>query len=228
MIKIVNYKIENPLTVDDGQVQLLVIESPSEFFSVVSELQNQLDGEDGDFVFKQNDKDVSFNKIGFLVTDLFNVDLNDKKLQNLLYKQIEKEFASDEDLFVQFNEINACVLTFLQNLSFRLPLAIEFDELSLQGVLKETVLKVQKTYDTFLEKIICFINLLVALKNIRLMVFVNLKSVLNDDDMQALYAHCQNEKVGLLLIESTQPKTRLKGEHMTIITSDLCEIVANN
>ena len=228
MINIVNYKIENPLTVDDGQVQLLVIESPSEFFSVVSELQNQLDGEDGDFVFKQNDKDVSFNKIGFLVTDLFNVDLNDKKLQNLLYKQLEKELASDEDLFVQFNEINACVLTFLQNSSFRLPLAIEFDELSLQGVLKETVLKVQKTYDTFLEKIICFINLLVALKNIRLMVFVNLKSVLNDDDMQALYAHCQHEKVGLLLIESTQPKTRLKGEHMTIITSDLCEIVANN
>ena len=226
MIKIVHYKIEQPLTLEVNSPQLLVVESPTEFYSVVSQMIRQFNGEQGDFVFLQNDKQVDCNKEGHIVVDPFNIDFNDKKLLNLLYKKLEKNFNQDT-FILQYNQINAQLSAFLQDLCFTVPFALEYDEISLQGMFKESVLKFQKTYDTFLEKIVCYINLLVGLKGCKFFVFVNLKSVLNKDQIELLYNHCQNEKVALLLIESTQPKYRLPCEKMTIITLDLCEIVAN-
>ena len=226
MITISCYKLENPLIFDENTAQVLVIESPTEFYSVVSGLLEQFDGKEGDFAFFENEKSIDCQKTGFIVADIFGLDLNDKKLQNLLYKKLEKNF--NEDTFIlQYNQINCQISAFLQDLCFTLPLAMEFDELSLQGILKESSLKIQKTYDSLLEKIICFINLIVVLKNCKFVVFVNLKSVLNQDEIAMLYSHCQNEKIALLLIESHQPKTLLPNEKLVIITSDLCEIIAN-
>ena len=64
-------------------------------------------------------------------------------------------------------------------------------------------------------------------KNAKFFVFVNLKSVINNDELLQIYKHCKLEKVGLLLIESSE-RSRLKNEKMVIITEDLCEILVNS
>ena len=82
-------------------------------------------------------------------------------------------------------------------------------------------------YQTLLEKIICYINLYVELKNTKLFVFIGLKDILTDEDLDLLYHHCALQKVCLWLIESTKKRPSLPQEKVVIITEDLCEIVEN-
>ena len=59
----------------------------------------------------------------------------------------------------------------------------------------------EENYETLLEKVICYINLFIELKNIRFLAFVGLKSVLSDEDLRLLYRHCRLHKLSLLLVE---------------------------
>ena len=53
------------------------------------------------------------------------------------------------------------------------------------------------------------------------------RSVLNDEQLQQVYAHCQAEQVGVLLIEDEKRRNLLSCEKAVIITEDLCEILEN-
>lgn len=64
-------------------------------------------------------------------------------------------------------------------------------------------------------------------KNPSFFVFVGLKDVLNDEDLQQLYNHCRLMKVGLLLLESSKKRPLLSEERGIIITDDLCELTEN-
>ena len=85
----------------------------------------------------------------------------------------------------------------------------------------------EKTYDSLEEKIICYVNALIELKKCEFFVFVNLKSVIDDEKLLSIYNHCESEKVGLLLIESSKLRPLLPCERAVIITDDLCEILEN-
>ncbi len=115
----------------------------------------------------------------------------------------------------------------LQDVFIDIPFQLTFDDIGIQSLLKACNVKIENTYDSFLEKIINYINILIYLKNISFVVFVNLKSVLNDDELAALYKHCLNEKIKLLLLESYKSRPLMQTEKAIIITEDLCEIVEN-
>ena len=170
--------LETELVISSETTQLLIIENPSEFYSLVSMLYKQIEGEEGDFVFLANNQPINCSKSAFMIVDLFNFDLNDKKIQPI-------------DFF------------------------------------KSVSLKFEKTYDTLLEKIICYVNALIELKGCEFFVFVNLKGVLSDTELSMLYKHCSLEQVGLLLIENSKCRQLLSNEKAVIITEDLCEIVEN-
>ena len=54
-----------------------------------------------------------------------------------------------------------------------------------------------------------------------------MKSVLSDEKIEQIYAHCRAEQVGLLLIEDGKRRKLLPCEIAVIITEDLCEILEN-
>ena len=78
-------------------------------------------------------------------------------------------------------------------------------------------MKFEKNYDSLEEKIICYINVLIELKKCDFFVFVNLKSVLSDEKLLQVYAHCRREQVGLLLIESWKQRPLLPNERAVLL-----------
>ena len=126
-----------------------------------------------------------------------------------------------------FNALTSKTVEFLEELSFVVPFALEYDEPQPSDYLKAAGLKFAKVYDTLEEKIICYINACIELKKCEFFVFVNLKSVLTDEQLQQVYAHCQAEQVGVLLIEDGKRRNLLSCEKAVIITEDLCEILEN-
>lgn len=224
-IRITHVHLDTPLILSEDCVQLLIIENPSEFYNTVFELDGQFDGKEGNFVFSSEGQIISAAKNGVMVSDFFHFDLNDKKILNLLYKKIEGSVVSEKTL--EFNELTAKTVGFLEDVSFLMPFELEYDEPQIQDYLKAAGVKFQKDYDSLEEKIICYINALIELKNCEFFIFVNLKSVLNDQKLQQIYDHCRAEQVGLLLIENTKTRPLLLCEKAVVITEDLCEILEN-
>lgn len=224
-IKVAHVNIETELIISNDFIQMLVIENADEFFSEVIELDSRFNGEDGRFVFSVQNEIVAPDKLGVMICDPFHFDLNDKKIVNLLYKRLEKEALGDKCKF--FNDSTSNMVRLFEELAYTVPFQLSYEEPSPTAYFKAADLKFEKTYDTFEEKIICYINALIELKKCEFFVFVNLKSVLSDEKLLNIYKHCQNEKVGLLLVESSKLRSLLSCEKAIIITEDLCEILEN-
>ena len=224
---IVNHvHLETPLSINEQSPQLLIIENPAEFYSVICDLNNQFEGVTGSFAFSRDGQALSPEKSGTMVTNIFNLDLNDKKILNLLYKRLES-IALSENVSL-FNELNAKTISFIAELSYNVPFALDYEELQPIDYFKAASVSLEKAYESLEEKIVCYINALIELKKCEFFVFVNLKSVLNDEKLALIYSHCQKEQVGLLLLESSKARPLINNERAIIITDDLCEIVENH
>ncbi|MBQ8885767.1 MAG: type II-A CRISPR-associated protein Csn2 [Clostridia bacterium] len=224
-IKIAHVHLETPLILTDGCVQLLVVENPNEFYSMITDLVEQFDGAEGAFVFSQNGKIIDAAKYGTIISNLFQFDFNDKKLLTLLQKRLE-EVAFGEKISL-FNELSAKTIEFLGELAFFVPFALDYSEPQPIDYLKAAGVKFEKSYDSLEEKLICYINALIELKKSEFFVFINLKSVLDDKRLLNIYEHCFREQIGLLLIERGKFRPLLPAERAVIITEDLCEILEN-
>lgn len=221
---IVHNKIETPIEIISGCPVILSIESPSEFYLLVSELKSQLENGDGNFILIKDDKRLSLDKSCEIVFDVFDIDFKNKKIISALYKKLDT-LSKEDELRLHLNQVNTCLAEFYKELFDKIELSLTFDEMDTTDILKTANVSLQETYDNYLEKLLCFINTMVQLKSIEVLVFVHLKSVLSDTELTLLYEHCEREKVGLLLIESSLHRKSLPNERVTIITEDLCEIV---
>lgn len=224
-IQIAHVHLETPLILSDEFVQVLVVENPEEFYAMVFDLNRQFDGEQGAFVFSRNGQTVDVCKNGTIISDLFHFDLNDKKIITALYKRLEQVALGEK--IILFNELTSKTMAFISELAFEIPFAIEYGEPQPSDYFKISGLKFEKNYENLEEKIICYINALIELKGCDFFIFVNLKSVLNDERLLRLYEHCNREQVGVLLIESRKQRPLLPMEKAIIITEDLCEILEN-
>ena len=224
-IKIVHVHLDTPMILSENYVQLLIVENPTEFYQMVSDLDGLFEGSHGTFVFSRDGQTIEAAKYGAMVADVFHFDLNDKKVLNLLFKRLENVAFGEK--FVLLNELSAKTVTFLEELSFFVPFALDYSEPQPIDYLKSAGVRFEESYDSLEEKIICYINALIELKKCEFFIFVNLKSVLDDEKLLQLYAHCRREQVGLLLIESIKQRPLLSCERAVIITDDLCEILEN-
>ena len=226
MITVANANIETPIELTPENPVVLVEENPSEFYKAVSSLINAFSDEDSEFTFWKGDEQISPSKHGEILTNTFGFDFADKKIINLLYKRLQSNFL-EGSFQADFNLINAKICNFLSDLCSTVDFSLDFDELTIENLLKTCSVKPSAVYNSLLEKIICFINIFTSLKNISFFVFVDIKSVLSDDKLQKLYKHCSLHKIALFLIESSKKRSFLAEEKAIIITDDLCEIVEN-
>ena len=224
-IVLTHIHLETPIVISEDSVKLLIVENPSEFYKMVCDFNSQFDGGDGDFVFSANGEIVAAQKCGAIIPNLFDFDLNDKKVLNLLYKKLESVALGEK--VTLFNELVSKTMCFIGEVAYNVPFLLDYDEIQPTEYFKQSSVKFAKTYDSLEEKIICYINALIDLKNCDFFVFVNLKSVLNDEKLLKIYKHCQAEQVGLLLIEDGKRRKLLPCEKAVIITEDLCEILEN-
>lgn len=218
--------LETPLILSCGRVQLLIIENPHEFFKFVDMFDKSIGGEESGLSFLRDGKQISAETEGCIICDPFHFDLNDKKVLNLLFKNLAAVCRYGNAQF-GLSSVNTAIAQLYADLFDSLPFSLTYGEATIENLFKCTDLHFEKTYDTLLEKIICYINALVELKHCKFFVFINIKTVLCDNDLKLLYHHCALEKVGLLLIEHSKVRPLLAEERAIIITEDLCEILEN-
>ena len=227
MISISAPFLSEPVCLDSGITNVLVIENPSLFYKTVMDFSLSFAGEETEVSFWIDDKEFDPDKSGVLVVDVFGMSFTNATVTKLLYKKLESDYNEGE-FIVALSKLNTGVAEFYDKLFALTDFKIAFSELSIQSLLKASAVQPEIEFDSLLEKIVCFINMYSALKKVDFFVFVNLKAVLKDEEIRRLYEHCELSKIALLLVESSMIRPRLKEcEKTTIITEDLCEIVAS-
>ena len=226
MIRVSNYRIETPIELFAGSPITLTIESPREYYLLTRDMIRAFDGAETGFSLWNDDVRIKPTDKCEIVSDLFSFEVTDRKIMNALYKKLHDNFLCG-DYVCAFGEAASATEIFLNKLCDTVDFPIEYDELSLDAVLKAFSVRPAKDYETLTEKIIAYIDVFVELKRVEAFVFVGLKQVLPDDELALIYRHCELKKIALLLFESCRVRPPLDNERSIIITDDLCEIVEN-
>lgn len=212
----------NPIKIEESEINVIVIENSNVFYSMISQLKNQIEGFDGEFILSNSCEEISVQKSMDLIINLFSLDINCKKVINRLYDQISK-LAVSEDFYLKTEEIRNLVSVYISNLAYEFKQDICYnDQFDLKSILKMTEVKFFDDYENIVEKIIDYMDIINEYCGINTFVFVNLKTFLSKEEIDNVYSYAVYNKVNIILFENNIIKKRGDIERYTIIDDDLC------
>ncbi len=210
--------IENIIEVNTEYVRCIEIENKNYFYRVVSLLNNFDNGEE------LQDKIDFIDKINFkLITDYFNMNLNDKKTLNDVIKCVKENIdeTNYDKLLKNYQHLYNLFSSSLDNID--LPIYIE-EDVNIDNIIKLMNIKIKKE-DNILKNLFIFIEIIKELQNYNLLVLVNLKQYLTKEELNEFYKYAIYNKVALLLIDNISYGIAQKYEKKLIIDDNLEEYI---
>lgn len=168
------------------------------------------------------DEEVAFAKNVDFVANLLDIDVNQKKIVQRLYEEIEGVLK--QQLINELTGLNANVVDLLEKAVFHVPYDVVFEpRMDIGGLLKLFRVKIRNEDLELAEQVIHYIRLMHSILGIKLFVFLNMKMYFSEDELREIYKIASYENIQLLLIEGCQ-KNSLENEKLWIIDQDLCII----
>ncbi|MBQ7712558.1 MAG: type II-A CRISPR-associated protein Csn2 [Clostridia bacterium] len=223
MITVAHPHVETPLLLSPDRPCVLTVENAREYVTFVRDVIAAMEGGTSDCSFWDGDVRIDASKRGEILRDYFSLSFDDRKVLTLLYKKMRQNLLSCEDE-VRFAGVVASVEELLQKCIIDSDLPLDSTPLEWDALLKACGVRPRSDYESALEGIVAYIDLFVRLRSVDFFVLVGVKAVLSDEDLAALYHHCELEKVSLLLLEPRRGGA-VASERRLVITEDLCEIV---
>ena len=208
-----------PIELCENKNTVLALENKNFFRSFLLDLKNQINGESGEIVISENYEPINLKYI-CLISDFISIDLNEKSILNKVYSDLIS--ISENDVSEETEEFKSNALNYFSALISQSEIELSFDDIDILNFLKSLKIRVDES-DTFLEKIIDLIKIYTFMFGYKLIVFVNLKEFVSENELSEIYKYCNYNKINILLIESFQ-KNALPNEKLIIIDDDLCEI----
>ena len=221
-MKLVHREYGIEIELQENQIPVLIIEAPETFSVLIQELYRSKQGGEEKFLLSESDKLLNMGKSLELMVNPFAIDVNEKRIVQKLYQEIESRVQ--EQLVLETAEIHSKLISYLEEIVGKIAYPVTFD-------LEENVLGLMKTYNvrletesiTLLEKLVEYFELLHQLCRIEVIVCVNLKSYLSEAELRQLYEAMFYEKISLILLENTQ-REKVEGERICIMDRDGCII----
>ena len=222
-MKLVHFELSEAILDENTVFTEWIIESPEVFSEYLQELNGQLVGEDGRFVLSENNKELDLAKKADMVINPFSVDVNSRKILNKLYVELSG-LSKEEQMYTKTMELFRYIQEYMLDLEQCTSYILEFDqEIDISALLKAVNIHYEVKDVDFLEKIIQYIKIMIAVAGIKVFIFVNLRSYLSETQMQSLIQECEYQDVRILFIENQQ-RSCMKGGKQYIIDIDKCEI----
>ena len=224
-MKIINKNWQRKIEIEDNIIYTVVFENKKYYRGNIFELINQHKGNEGSYILSSDNKEISFDKNSYIITDIFNIDINSKKVLTKIYNSLLKEIIED---IPSFNELSTNIRLYFEKLIFNSSLEIEQgEEIDMSSLLKIGDFKIHVENDDILEKFIKFLKVLTELCSYKIIFVVGLHSVFTKDEIIEIYKEVGLNKINIINIEYQQFKN-LSNEHykeiVYIFDSDNCEI----
>ena len=211
----------NMLSIEEGKITVLAVENPSQFASYLQELNSQIGGADGQFALFDKRESLPLSSIK-LILDPFNLDMNSKEIQNGVVAKIKATMNSEKH-YLRMQELISKIDSFSFDILSEVDTELVSSEIDQIGLTKLFSPHFINGSDSVLENICQYIRISTQFTKTLIFAFVNLKTFLNEKELELFFKQMLYIKVQILLFESTPyPHSDVINE--TIIDSDLCEI----
>ena len=218
------FGLNNKISLEEGNINVLEIYNKKLFYNLITIL-NESDNsmEDNQIVLMQNNERVSIGKNVFVLTDIFNIDFNSKKILNKLYSTLIENIKNRQD--DELENITLKLRNYLIEEINELPFEFSIkSELELNDLLKAFELKIDTMcYTTIVEKIEFITDIISTLKIATILVIPNLKIYLDENELLEIYKYSIYNNVQLLVIENSNSEELIKYEIKNIIDEEFDE-----
>ena len=224
-MKIINKNWQRKIEKEDNVIYTLVFENKKYYRENIIELINQHKGLNGSYILSRDNKEISFDKNSYIITDIFNIDINSKKVLTKIYNSLLKETVED---ITSFNELSTNIRLYFEKLIFNSSLEIEQgEEIDMSSLLKLGDFKIHVGNDDILEKFIKFLKVLTELCDCKIIFIVGLHNVFTKDEIMGIYKEVCLNKINIINIEYQQFKNLSNENYKEIVyifDGDNCEI----
>ena len=224
-MKIINKNWQRKIEIEDNIIYTLVFENKKYYRENIIELINQHKGNEGSFILSNDNKEISFDKKSYIITDIFNIDINNKKVLSKIYSSLLKEIVED---ISSYNELSTNIRVYFEKLIFNSFLEIEQgEEIDMCSLLKLGDFKIHVEQDDILEKFVKFLKVLIELCGCKIIFVVGLHTVFTQDEIIEIYKEVCLNKINIINIEYQQfnnLSTKNYRDIVYIFDKDNCEI----
>ncbi len=202
----------------------IIIENSEMFSSIVYELLQQMEGREGKFVLSEDGSILKIPHHMYCIINPFDIELNSRKILSKLYETFNSEIQST-DAFMKLSEIYSNSGQLLEDIfdTLMFPLTYTTD-ININAFLKFMDIKIDVSDCDLIERIIDYMRLMHDVLGYNITVCVNIKSYLNDWEIEQLYEFAFYNKIFIVLIESYLGEKQKTNERIFIIDKDCCEI----
>lgn len=222
-MKLVCYELDLSIEFRENNIQVLILESPTIFQKVISDLYLQITNNAGPYVLSEDIKELDMSKNVELILSPYDISFENRKIISGLYSHLSD--IVNEDLVGKL-EINGILCNYLDNLILhsKYPfLDINVDP-KWENLFKMYEIKPIKQFDSLLEQVIEYLKLSSTILNTKMFIFIGLKQFFDETQLLELYKMIQLLKVNVLLIERTDLGYN-PFEEVRVIDQDFCLIV---
>lgn len=213
-MKLVNSKYNLDIEFEENISNTLVLENKQHMIDVIQNLILQLKGDEGDFVLSA-EKNVKFDKAVEFIANPFEIDFNNKKIVTKLFEQL---IAVASECVEEYNFINGKIVGTLDDICSKIEYYnVEYNlEYEWKSIFKLYNVRIGENYNSLCEKIEEYVKVLADILHIKLLIFLNIKEYLTEEEIDNLQKICFYKKIFLLLIESEE-RFVLDNENVKII-----------
>ena len=140
-----------------------------------------------------------------------------------MYSELDK-LAKSEEMYLETRQIIQSLIEYLLDLEQKSDYILGFEqEIDLALIFKAVGIKHEIIEENYFENLIRYVKIVSSVLGIKIMTFVNLRSYLDDVQLESLLKEANYQEIQILLIENQQ-RACLKDTFCYIIDSDQCEI----
>lgn len=224
-MKIINKNWHRKIEIKENTIYTLVFENKKYYRESIIELINQHKGDEGNFIFSNDNKEFQLEKYGYLITDIFNIDVNNKKVLSKVYSSLVKQIIDDT---IEYNELTSHIRAYFERLIFNSLFEIEQgDELDSTALLKLGDFKIHINEGDIIDKFIKFLKVLIELCGIKIIFVVGLHNVFTCEELKAIYKEVCINKINIINIEYQQFENISNDDYKEIVyifDKENCEI----
>ena len=211
------------LSMEENQVNVVVLESPGAFYRYVRALSDQLEGGRERFVLSHDGETLNMQEKCALLTDLFSLELNHKKASAALGKWLRAE-ALGERMLLETQQLRQAVTAWVMALSEESPYPLQYlPEPDVAQLIKSMDVQFSEESGSLLERLTSWLQVAQDFLKKECVFLVNAKRFLEREALRELYRFAFYRKLHLVLLENVERRD-FPEEKFYVVDEDACEI----
>lgn len=220
----VNY-FDNFIDIFNNDITTIEILNKKYFYRLIKDLMEiEIGIPTEDIIFSNNNEIINLSGKINIITDYFQFNFDSKKYNNFITKYVANSINDNgkNSIIKNLKNLNLSIKKELNK--FDLPLSISNEE-TFENIIKSFKIVINNIDNDLLENLLLIIDIEKTFKINNIIVFVNLKQLLTNDELVELYKYAIYNEIKLIMIDSNYYENKLNYENKLIINDDLTEFI---